>query len=63
MGLILLIRRLVYVMAFLLSAYALRAFDFERFLKKNHVQQAQVLYWLLVVALAYLCASFVLQLI
>ena len=37
---------------------ALQAFNFEKVLRKNRVYQAQVLYGLLVIALAYLVGSF-----
>ena len=53
------VRRIVYVLAFMLSFYAMSAIDYERFLKKNHVQQARILYWLIVIALAYTTANFV----
>ncbi|QRG86999.1 DUF1146 domain-containing protein [Bulleidia sp. zg-1006] len=50
----------IYLIALVLSFYALQALDFERILRKNKVNQAQVLYGLLVIALAYLVGSFLL---
>ena len=44
---------------FILSFTGMSAVDFERFLKKGHVREAQILYWLLVLALATLAAQFV----
>lgn len=53
----------VYMVCFALSFFGLSAVHYERFLKPNHVPQAQVLYWLLVMALAYLAGSFILAFI
>jgi len=50
-------------MTFLLSFYGLGAFDFNRFLKQGHTVQAQILYAILVLALAYLSGSFILSFI
>ncbi|MBR3363289.1 MAG: DUF1146 domain-containing protein [Solobacterium sp.] len=54
------VRCIVYIGCFLLSWYSLRALNYEQFLRKDHVSQAQVLYFLLVMALAYLSGSFLL---
>ena len=40
---------------------AMQALNYEKLLKKGHVRQAQVLYFLLVMALAWLSGSFVLE--
>ena len=56
-----LIRSLVLVCCFCLSFWALSALRFERCLKANHVRQAQVLYWLLAMALGYLASGFILS--
>lgn len=40
------------------SWYAMQAWDYEKILKKGHVQQAQILYFLIMIALAYLVAQF-----
>lgn len=36
----------------------MQSFNFEKIIKKNHVLEAQLLYALLVIALAYLVAQF-----
>lgn len=54
------IRALLYIVCLVLSYYAMSAVNFEKILKGNHVRQAQLLYGLLVLALAYLSASFLL---
>lgn len=50
----------IYLIAFALSWYSLGALDFSRFLRQGHTRQAQILYGLLVLALAYLAGSFIL---
>ena len=54
------VRTGIYLCAFILSFYGLSALDYSRFLKQGFVQQARILYWILVMALAYLAGSFVL---
>ena len=51
----------VYLVFFLVSWYAMGALDYEKCLKQGHVRQAQILYVLLVCALAYLAGSFFLS--
>ena len=55
------IRDIVYILCFILSMQAMQALNFEKLLKQGHVRQAQVLYFLLVMALAWLSGSFVLS--
>lgn len=55
------IRDIVYILCFILSMQAMQALNYEKLLKKGHVRQAQVLYFLLVMALAWLSGSFVLE--
>ena len=55
------IRDIVYILFFILSMQAMQALNYEKLLKKGHVRQAQVLYFLLVMALAWLSGSFVLE--
>ena len=55
------IRDIVYILCFILSMQAMQALNYEKLLKKGHVRQAQVLYFLLVMALAWLYGSFVLE--
>lgn len=56
-------RVIVYLLSFVLSLYGLSALDFNRFLKKNKVTEAQVLYFLLALALAYLVGSLLMSII
>ncbi len=51
-------KALVYMISLFLSFYAMKSFNFEKLIKKNHVQEAQLLYALLVIALAYLVGQF-----
>ena len=51
----------IYLLTFILSFYGLSAVDYNRFLKQGHTAQAQVLYWILVLSLAWLSGSFVLS--
>ncbi len=57
------VRAAIYIAAFMLSFYALGALNFNRYIKQGHVLQARILYWILVLSLAYLSGSFVLALI
>ena len=56
------IRVALYVVSFLISLYGLDALHFEKLLKGNHIRQAQVLYFLMAMALAYLVSEFILGL-
>lgn len=58
-----LIRAGVYILAFVVTWYAMNAVDYEKILKKGHTSEAQVLYFLIVMALSYLVGSFVLAFI
>ncbi len=58
-----LIRAFVYLLCFVLSWYAMSAVNYEKLLKKDHVVQAQILYYLLIAALAYLSGSFIIAFI
>ncbi len=53
-------RSIVYIACFAASWYGLGAFHYEKILRQNHVRQAQVLYILLCMGLAYLSGSFLL---
>ena len=57
------VRCAVYLVTFAASWYAMSALQFEKALKANHVRQAQVLYVLCVMALAWLSGSFLLEFI
>ncbi len=52
------IHAIVYLASLILCFYAMQAVNFEKFIRKNHVLQAQLLYAVLVIALAYLVGSF-----
>lgn len=58
-----LVHACVYLLSFIVSFYAMRCINYEKLLKKNHVAEAQIFYYLLVCGLAYLVGSFVLQFI
>ncbi len=58
-----LIRAGVYLTCLVVAWYAMSAVNYEKILKKDHVVQAQVLYFMLVVSLAYLCGSFILEIV
>ena len=55
------IKAIVYGLTFVASFYAINSINFEKLLKKNSVKQAQLLYMLLAMALAYLVGSFILS--
>ena len=52
------VRAALYILCFILPFWAFQAVDYEKFLKKDHVLQAQVLYWIIVLGLSYLLAQF-----
>ncbi|MBF1091937.1 MAG: DUF1146 domain-containing protein [Solobacterium sp.] len=51
----------VYLLMFLVTWFAMDAINYEKLLRKNKVNQAQVLYFILVMAIAYLAGSFILS--
>ena len=58
-----LIKAGVYLIMLCLSWYGMSAVNYEKLIKKNHVGQAQLLYFLIVMAIAYLSGSFILALV
>ena len=54
------VRCIVYIACFAASWYGLGALHYEKLLRQNHVKQAQVLYALLCMGLAYVSGSFLL---
>lgn len=54
---------LIYVFAFSLAMYALQSVNYEKFIKKGRVVEAQLLYILIAMALGYLIAQFILGII
>ena len=55
------LRSIVYLLMFLVTWFAMDAINYEKLLRKNKVNQAQVLYFILVMAVAYLAGSFILS--
>ena len=56
-------RVIIYLISFLLSLYALNGLDYSKFIKKNRVQEAWLLYFLIAMALGYLVGSMLINLI
>lgn len=48
----------IYFVCFLICLFALNAIDFNRFVKKGKIAQAQTLYVILAMVLGYLLANF-----
>lgn len=57
-----LIQLFIYFICFFICLYALSAVDFNKFLKKNRNYEAQVLYIVLAMIMAYILAKFILSL-
>ena len=55
------LRSIVYLLMFIVTWFAMDAINYEKLLRKNKVNQAQVLYFILVMAVAYLAGSFILN--
>ena len=55
-----LIRAGVYLLSLMAAWYGMSAVNYEAILRKGHVRQAQVLYFIIVMGLAYLAGSFLL---
>ena len=55
------LRSVVYLLMFLVTWFAMDAINYEKLLRKNKVNQAQALYFILVMAIAYLAGSFILS--
>lgn len=49
----------VYILSFVVTFEAMKCVNYEKILKANHVSQAQILYYLMIVAFSYLVGSFV----
>ena len=54
---------IIYIISFFLSLYGLSALDYSRFIKKGKTMEAQLLYFLLAMSLAYLVGSMFISLI
>lgn len=57
------IKVVIYLFCFILSLFGLSGLDYNRILKKNKVAQAQVLYFVIAFALAYLMGNLIINLI
>ncbi len=51
----------IYIISVLLSVYAISGINFNNFFKKNHQIEAKVFLLILVFALGYLLASFIIN--
>lgn len=49
----------IYLCALVISYLCMDCVQYEKILKKGHVKQAQFLYFMFVIALAYLVGSFI----
>ncbi|MCR4949873.1 MAG: DUF1146 family protein [Solobacterium sp.] len=58
-----LVNAFVYVGCFAAAFWALGAVQYEKMLKPGHTAQAQVLYFMMAMALGYLCGSFLLAIV
>ena len=55
------LRSIVYLLMFIVTWFAMDAINYEKLLRKNKVNQAQALYFIRVMASAYLAGSFILS--
>lgn len=55
------LKALLYLLSAIISWNAMKCVDFEKFLKPGYGSEAQVLYVLCVLSLAYLAGSFVIS--
>ena len=53
----------IYFLCFLLALFGMNGLDFNRFIRQGKVAQAQVLYFVISCALAYLMGNFLMALI
>ena len=51
----------IYLLSFVLSLYGLSALDFNRFVKKGKIAQAQTLFILIAMIMAYLLGGFIMS--
>lgn len=57
-----LVQIITYLLFIGLTFRAIQALRFDRFIRKNHSGEAQVLLWLIAISIGYLCGSFFLTL-
>ena len=57
------LRTAIYFFCFLLALFGMSGLDFNRFIRQGKVVQAQVLYFVISCALAYLMGNFLMALI
>ena len=53
----------IYFFCFLIVLFGMSALDFNRFIRQGKIAQAQILYFIVSCALAYLMGSFLMSLI
>lgn len=51
----------IYLICFIISMLGLRAFDFNRIIKKNRVSEAWILYLVIAFCLTYLLGQFIMS--
>lgn len=56
-------RCVLYLSCFMISFWALMGIDFEKIIRKGRTRQAQILLWILSMAIGYLVAQFMMGLI
>ncbi len=56
------VKLIIYFICFLAALYALSGVQFDRFVNVRQPMKAQVLFLILAMAIAYLCANFLLEL-
>ena len=54
------VQLIIYFICFFICPYALRAVDFNRLIRKNRVYEAQVLYIIIGMIMAYILCKFIL---
>lgn len=58
-----LMKIIIYMICFVICMFGLKAFDFNRFIKKNNIIEAWVLYFVLALCLTYLLGQFMMSII
>lgn len=54
---------IVYLICFVISLIGLSAFDFARFIKKNKVIEAWILYYVIAFIMAYILGQFIMDVV
>ncbi len=56
-----LVRFAVYMCSFIVAMIGMNSLNYEKFIRKNRVWQAQLLFFLIAISLAYLVGNFFLE--